>query len=119
MSTEKDNTKPLVHWRKMIDTDYIGSHDFQPNQEIIVKIESVKVENVKNGEGKFEDMRICRFIGGKKPLILNKTNAKAIAKSLGSPYVEDWVGKAITLHVVPVMAFGEKVDAVRVKYVKP
>jgi len=116
---EKENTKTLVHWRKMIDTDYIGSHDFQPNQEIIVKIESVKVENVKNGEGKFEDMRICRFIGGKKPLILNKTNAKAIAKSLASPYVEDWIGKAITLHVVPVMAFGEKVDAVRVKYIKP
>ena len=61
---------------------------------------------------------LARFKGAKKPMILNKENMKLIAKSLGTAYIEQWCGQQITLHVVPVSAFGQVVDAVRVKYIK-
>jgi len=51
-------------------------------------------------------------------MILNKENMKLIQKVTGTPYIEQWEGKVITLHVVPVRAFGETVDAVRVKFVR-
>ncbi len=48
-------------------------------------------------------------------MILNVTNSKTIQKLMKSPYIEDWIKKRITLIVKTVSAFGEKVDAVRVK----
>lgn len=51
-----------------------------------------------------------------KPLVLNTTNNKTIAKVLKTPYVEQWTGKKIQLFVQPnVKAFGDVVDAVRVR----
>ena len=116
----ENNTK-LTHWKSMTNPDYIGSHDFQPNQELKVIIESVTSENIELFNGKRLEQKTCvlaRFKGAKKPLILNKENMKLITKSLGTPYTEQWVNKEITLHVVPVSAFGSVVDAVRVKYTK-
>lgn len=111
----------LTHWKKLTNPDYIGSHDFQPQQELSVIIESVTSENIELFNGKKLETKTCvlmRFKGAKKPLILNKENMKLITKSLGTPYLEEWQGQTITLHVVPVSAFGQVVDAVRVKYVK-
>lgn len=48
-------------------------------------------------------------------MIVNSTNAKAITLAVGSPYIEDWTGKKITLYVAKIKAFGEQVDALRVK----
>lgn len=117
---EKEKT-PLTHWKKLTDPRYIGAHDFQPNQEITLTIESViqeKIELFNGSRNEIKDCVLARFKGAKKPLILNKENMKLITKCLKTAYIEQWVGKPITLHVVPVRAFGETVDAVRVKYVK-
>jgi hypothetical protein len=111
----------LTHWKKLVDNRFIGSHDFQPNQELQVTIESITSENVELFNGKKLETKSCvlmMFKGAKKPLILNKENMKLITKSLNTPYTEEWIGKIITLHVVPVSAFGQVVDAVRVKYIK-
>jgi len=51
-------------------------------------------------------------------MILNKENMKLITKVLGTPYIEQWVGQKVLLHVVNVSAFGEIVPAVRVKFIK-
>ena len=48
-------------------------------------------------------------------MICNKTNAKAIAKATGSPFIEDWKGKQIALYIASVRAFGETVDGLRVR----
>ena len=44
---------------------------------------------------------------------------KAIAKALGSPFVEDWTGKSITLYVIKIRAFGENMEALRVRDTAP
>jgi hypothetical protein len=111
----------VTHWKKLTDPNYIGAHDFQPQQILSVVIESVTSETLELFNGKNIETKVCvlaRFKGAKKPMILNKENMKLITKVTGTPYIENWVGKTIMLHVVPVRAFGEVVDAVRVKYQK-
>ena len=58
---------------------------------------------------------LFRSKGAKKGMILNKTNCKIISKRLDSPYIEQWVGKSITIYAAKVRAFGEMVEALRVK----
>lgn len=111
----------LTHWKKLTDPRFLGSHDFEPNQEVKVTIESVTSEVIELFNGKRLENKSCilaRFVGAKKPMLLNKENMKLISKVTGTPYIEQWAGKAIVLHVAKVSAFGDIVDAVRVKLVK-
>jgi hypothetical protein len=114
--------KTVTHWKKLTNPNYIGSHDFQPGQELTVTIESVKNEVVKCFDGKQlkeETCIVATLKGAKKPLILNKTNCKIISKNLDSSYIEDWIGKSVTLYVAKVKAFGEAVEAIRVRGKQP
>ena len=52
-------------------------------------------------------------------MILNVTNSKAIAKVAGSNYIEDWTGVHVQLFTTQVKAFGDVVDAVRIRPIKP
>lgn len=113
METQK--TEKVTHWKKLTNPNYIGAHDFQPNQELTVTIESILQEPVKNMDGKEEMCIVAKISGAKKPLILNKTNCKIISKVANTPYIEKWTGVKIILYVAKVKAFGEVVDAIRVK----
>lgn len=103
-----------THWKKLTNPDYIGAYDFQPGEERIVTIKDVKRQMVTGPDGKKEECTIVFFAQG-KPMILNVTNAKAITKLADTPYIEQWVGVSVKLIVVKVKAFGEVVDALRVK----
>lgn len=108
--------KRLTHYKKLRNPHYIGSYELMVGDKAIelnVTIEKATKEMVQNGDRKEEAMVI--YLKGHKPMIVNSTNAKAIAKALNSPYIEDWVGKEITLYVAKIKAFGEMVDALRVK----
>lgn len=109
-----------VHWKKLTNPDYLGSYAFQPGEEKTVTIKEVKRELVYNpsGGGK-EECTVVHFVEDVKPMILNATNAKMITKVWGSPYIEDWAGRKITLKVKKISAFGEMVDAVRVSSERP
>lgn len=116
MTTENEK---LTHWKKLTNPKYLGSHDFAPGQEVKVIIEKIENVDIELFNGKKTEMKNCNlayFKGAKKPMILNTENMKLITKSLGTPYVEQWQGKEIILHVVSVSAFGSMVDAVRVKW---
>jgi hypothetical protein len=104
-----------THWKVLHNPDYIGAYAFQPNEDKIVTIKSAQVEAVSGSGGKKEDCMIVRFTENVKPLICNVTNSKAIEKVSGSPYIEDWGGTKIQLYVTEVSAFGETVQAVRVR----
>ena len=111
-------TNPVTHWKKLTNPNYVGSHDLQPNQELTLIIESVANEVVKMFDGKSVKEETCivaRFKGAKKPMIFNKTNCKIIARNLDTPYIEDWIGKSITIYSAKVRAFGETTEALRVK----
>lgn len=107
-----------THWKKLTNPNYLGSYAFQPGEEKTVTIKDVKREIVQNQNGK-EDCTVAYFVEDVKPLILNKTNADMISKVWGTPYIEDWAGKKITLKVKKVSAFGDMVDAVRVSKDRP
>lgn len=105
----------VTHWKKLTNPNYIGSHDLQPGQELKLVIESVAQEMVKGTDGKEEQCIVAKIKGAKKPMILNKTNCRIITKNLDTPYIEQWAGKEITIYSAKVKAFGEFVDALRVK----
>lgn len=114
----EETKTPVTHWKKLTNPNYIGAHDLQPGQELTIVIESVSNEVVKCFDGKSlkeETCIVARFKGAKKPLILNKTNCKIIAKKTDTPYIEEWAGKSITIYAAKVRAFGEMVEAIRVK----
>lgn len=108
-----------THWKKLQNPDYIGAYAFQPGEEKTVTISTVKRENVTGPDGRSEECTVAHFVEGVKPLILNTTNSKMITKLLKTPYIEEWAGRAIVLGVEKVSAFGERVDAVRVKNKQP
>ena len=106
------------HWRNFHNPDYIGAYAFQPGERKVVTIKSAAQEEVKSQRGS-EDCLVVHFAENEKPLICNVTNSKAIEKVAGSGYIEDWKGTKIELYVTEVSAFGDTVEAVRVKQTAP
>ena len=63
-----------------------------------------------------KDTRLIAYFHGKqKGLVLNKTNAKAIAAIADSPETDDWEGTTVQLYVTQIEFQGEMTDAVRVR----
>lgn len=101
-------------------------------QNDVFKSEYMKVADI-SGEGEtftiksvqledFEDMDTkvvtkkptITFNNSDKRFICNVTNWKRIVKQLGEES-DGWIGKAVTLHLEEVEAFGKSSDAIRVK----
>ena len=104
----------LHHWKALTNPLYLGSYDFQQNEERTVTVKDVKREMVKGQEGT-EEHTIVHFVEAYKPMIMNATNSKMLTNLSGSPYVEKWIGTSFKLVVVKIKAFGEFIDALRIK----
>ena len=104
-----------THWKKLTNPNYIGAHDLLPGQELKITLESISNEMVTGSDGTQTQCVVAKIKGAKKPMILNKTNMKIIAKLLGSNYIEDWQGASIIIYAAKVKAFGEQVESLRVK----
>lgn len=107
-----------THYKKLRNTNYLGSWDLT-NGDKVVKIKKVSNVEVFNPSDNAKEECVVAELYNEKPLILNSTNLKSIEKALGSPYIEDWVGKEIQLYTKKVKAFGDIVDAIRVRETKP
>jgi len=107
-----------THWKKLTNPNFLGSYSLDPGKDKIVTITKVVKEQVTNGDGKKQDA-IVAYLNGEKPMILNKTNCKIISKIYDCPYIEDWAGKQIILFSTKVKAFGEEVEALRIRPNKP
>lgn len=107
-----------THWKKLENPDYIGAYSLDQGKDLTVTIEAVKRELVTGTGGKKEECTVA-YLHGQKPFILNRTNAKTISKIYGTPYIEEWVGKSITLYVAHIKAFGEdNVECLRIRMTK-
>ena len=107
---EQDKT----HWKKLVNPDYLGSYSLDGGRDKTVTIKSVKNEMITGADGKKEECTVA-YLQNEKPMILNRTNCKAISKIYDTPFIEDWAGKKITLYIAKVKAFGEVVDALRIR----
>lgn len=109
-----------THWKKLSNPDYLGAYALEPGKDLIVTIQTVGEERVTGTDGKKENCIVAHFEEpGVKPMILNATNCKTISKIYGTPYIEDWRGCAIQLYSAEVQAFGDTVEALRVRKYKP
>lgn len=107
-----------THWKKLHNPNYLGAHDLldgnAPNPTINATITKVVNEQVVGSDGKKEECTVA-YLKGTKPMILNVTNSKEIARITGSPYIEDWEGQTVGIRVEQVRAFGQTVDALRIR----
>jgi len=104
-----------THWKKLENPDYIGAYSLDPGKDLTVTIEKVVREMITGTGGKKEECSVA-YLTGQKPMILNRTNQKTIAKVLGTPYIEEWTGKQVTLYIAHIKAFGEdNVECLRVR----
>lgn len=110
-----DNTESnLTHWKRLINPKYIGAYSLPPGQDLTVRIRSVGREIVKGTDGKEEECTVAQ-LHGQKPLILNRTNQRSIEKLVGSPYIEHWAGKEITLFASKTKVGREVVECLRIR----
>ena len=109
-----------THYKKFLNPDYLGAYALEDGRDIILTIGSIKQDTVVGTDGKKEVCSVCHFREKNvKPMILNATNSKTIAKLFDSPYVEDWVGHRIQIGIERVKAFGDVWDALRVRAFHP
>jgi len=105
-----------THWKILVNPLYIGA--YMVDKDITVRITKVVREIVKGENGKSEECTVA-YLEGTKPLILNRTNSKTITKLYGTPYIEDWVGKYITIYPTTTKVAGETVECLRIRTIKP
>lgn len=108
-----------THWKKCFNKDYLGSHDLDNGKDLIAVIDHVEVKEVKDTTGKSSKCNVALFKGQVKPMILNATNCKMVKKFTGSNYIEDWKDVPVQICIREVSAFGETVEALRIKDKQP
>ena len=108
-----------THWKRMVNLDYLGTYSLEDGKDLTLTISDVRQEMVASNNGRKEQCMVARFKESVKPMILNRTNAKTITKVTGSPYIEDWAGKRITLYADTTRFGGDIVECLRVRPYAP
>lgn len=111
-----------THWKKIVsDPNFIGEADFLEGEEKVLTLDYVNHnETITTAEGKSQKAVAHWKEPGNKPMILNVERSKAMEKVAGSPYFEDWAGVQFQLYIKKgIKAFGDIVNAVRVRPYKP
>lgn len=113
--TENNGT----HYRKVFDSPYLSSMDVVDPITLTIARVTQEEDKTKKSKETFNTAYFAeKFIrpGEKlKPMILNATNSKTMAKLTGSPFIEDWAGARVTVYVERGIKFGrETVDGLRI-----
>lgn len=103
-----------THWKRLVNLDYLGVYSLEEGNDMNIKIVSVSKENVKSTNGKQEELIVAR-LENKKPMIINRTNAKTIQRILGTPYIEEWSGKTVTVYADTTKMAGDIVECLRIR----
>lgn len=104
-----------THYKKLRNPNFLGSWDIPGGKDLVATITKVENQEVFNQSDNSKETVLVVELAGQKPLIANATNCKNIAKACKSDYIEDWTGKQIALYTTKIKAFGDVVDAVRVR----
>ena len=98
--------------------NYLGSWDLEelPNREVTLTIKQIKDEKVVGNEGRESVCTVCYWTDGAfKPMILNVSNKKTIAKLYKTKDTEKLQGKSVIIGIEKVKAFGDIYDALRIQ----
>ena len=99
---------------EMIESKYMKQSDV--DGEATVTVQKVGKVNIAK-EGEEPEMKwLVRFEEFSKPMVLNSTNIKRLAKACQSEDTDDWAGKKVTLYVDPDVEFaGNVVGGLRIR----
>lgn len=106
-------------FRKFMDKSFLGSWDVPDGSDLILTIDYVARDDVQNDRGKEKKLTLHFRERDYKPMICNKTNAKAISKAYGSTKVEDWTNKKIAIYKATISAFGQTTECLRIREYPP
>lgn len=93
-----------THWKALADTSqYLGKQHFGPDEKKDVTIKDFDEQIIEDHKRRTKELKAILYFEEPdvRPWIAIKTNRKAIAELLGTPYMEDWIGHKITLWVDP------------------
>lgn len=110
----KKQENPEFHVDLMFPSAYLRAADFE-GKPVTLTISEVLRDQLRLTTGAKTEKYVLRFKETDKMLVLNKTNAKLIAKHLHEPKAINWPGCRVTLGPDRCEAFGETVDCIRVK----
>jgi hypothetical protein len=102
------------HWKNFLDRNYLGSHNLEAGEEMLLTIEKfVGEEAVKTQDG--DKIKTVLYFKEDVPkMIMNVTNGTMIASLYGS-HPENWIGRQIQVYAASVKAFGKQQDALRIR----
>ena len=103
-----------THWKRLINPDYLGAYSLENGRDMVLTIKSVSRETIIGTGGKREECPVCRWAEDQKPMILNVTNMKTIAKMYG-PYIENWPGKKVQIYATTTKFAGDVVECLRIR----
>lgn len=107
----------MTHWKKYFDYRFISAEELD-GKEVILTITGIERDEVYSPTARAKEKKAAlKFKETEKLVILNATNARKITEILGSAQVETWFGKRICLYPLAIQAFGQNVDAIRIKKV--
>ena len=121
METTTKQPRTKTHWKKVFNSDYLGSCDLEDGKDLKAIIKSVTVRKVKNTDGKEQERNVADFTDPKlKPMILNATNCKVVKKFAQSPFINDWNNIPIQIYVKDdIRAFGDVTEGLRIRESQP
>lgn len=106
------------HWKNFLDREYLGSHNLEPGEEMLLTIARFEGEEmVQKVDGKKDEKvakQVLYFEEDVPKMIINITNASTIASLYGT-HPDQWIGKAIQVYAASVKAFGKTQDALRIR----
>ena len=103
-----------THYKKLINPDYLGAYSLDPGKDMVLTIKAVGREMITGTGGKKEECPVCHWAEEQKPMILNVTNMKTIAKMYG-PYIENWAGKKVQIYATTTKFAGDTVECLRIR----
>ena len=109
-----------THYRKAFDSPYLSSADIVEPVVLTIRAVTLEKDKTKKTPDEFNTAywveRHIRPGEALKPMILNATNSKEMAKITGSPYIEDWQGVRVVVWVDKAVRFGkDTVEGLRLR----
>lgn len=118
---DSNRIEDYTHVGLLVPSNYLAAADLRDADRVVV-IEAIEpraeLEMNKNGKVVKDNKPVVHLVGKAKGWVLNKTNARAIAKVLG-PNPNQWIGGGVTIYPTRVKCGREMVDAIRVREEAP
>jgi len=107
------------HWKNFLDKDYLGSHNLESGEEMILTIEKfIGEEEIKGTDGKKSNKPVLYFKENVPKMIMNITNGNTIS-TLYNSHPDGWIGKKVQIYTIRGKFFGKEQDALRIREYKP